>query len=372
MSSRRQFIGAVGAGAAALALRPVFSRNCFAAPQSPAADDFVHLNYNESPYGPSEKALAAIRGAVGSCGRYYPDSDYDELRALLGRHHGLAAENILIGAGSTEILKICDDVFLRRPRLVAAEPAYDAVIAYAVGSRATAVKVPLTKDFRHDLPRMADAAARDTGLVYLCNPNNPTGSIVTKDEMERFLDRIPETVAVVVDEAYSHFAASPEFHSAIRHVKAGRNVVVARTFSKIYGLAGMRIGYAIAKKEIIEQLRPRGVQWVVSSLAAHAAAAALADQEHVERAARLNRTQLEVLYDEMKRAGFETIPSQANFAMIHLRRPVSPVIEQFAKRKVLVGREFRPMTDYLRVTIGTEEEMKRFYAAFREIVTKGG
>ncbi len=276
----------------------------------------------------------------------------------------------MIGAGSTEILKICDNVFLRRPRLVAAEPAYDAVIAYAVNSRAHAVKVPLTKDFRHDLPRMAKVATADTGMVYICNPNNPTGTIVTKDEMERFLNRIPESVAVVVDEAYSHFVTATEFESAIRHVKEGRNVVVARTFSKIYGLAGMRIGYAIAKKELIEQLRPRTVHFGVSSLAAHAAAAALADQEHVERTARLNRTQLEALYDEMKRARFETIPSQANFAMIHIRRAVAPVIEQFAKRKMLVGRQFRPMTDYLRVTMGTEEEMKRFLVAFREIVEK--
>jgi histidinol-phosphate aminotransferase len=367
MSSRRQFLGAAAAGATAFALRPVFSRNCLAAP-APGDGEHVHLNYNESPYGPSPKALQAMRHALGSCGRYYADSDYDELRGLLARHHGLAAENIWMGAGSTEILKLCDDVFLQQPRLVAAEPAYDAVIGYAVNSRARAVKVPLTKDFRHDLDRMAEAAARDTGMIYVCNPNNPTGTIVTKDEMRRLLDRVPESVAVVVDEAYSHFVTAPEFESAIRYVKEGRNVVVARTFSKIYGLAGMRVGYAVAKKQLIEQLRPRGVHWAISSLAAHAAAAALADREHVERAARLNRLRLDELHDEMKRAGFEVIPSQANFAMIHVRQPVAPLIAEFAKRKVLVGREFKPMSDYLRVTMGTEEEMKRFFAAFREVV----
>jgi histidinol-phosphate aminotransferase len=357
-----------GAGAAALALRPVFSRNSlFGAPPA-GASEFVHLNYNESPYGPPDNALKAIGEAVRSCSRYYADSDYDELRAQLGRHHGVSADNILMGAGSTEILKICDDVFLRHPNLVVAEPAYDAVLGYAVNTRAKAVKVPLTRDFRHDLSRMAEAVTRETGMVYICNPNNPTGTIVTKEEMERFLDRIPESVPVVVDEAYAHFAGSADFESAIRHVKEGRNVIVARTFSKIYGMAGMRVGYAIAKKDLIERLRPFVVHWAVSTLAAHAAAAALADTEHVERAARLNRGQLQVLYDEMKSAKLECIPSEANFAMIHIKGPVKPVIAEFAKRKVLVGREFKPMTDYLRVTIGTEEEMKRFFVAFKEIM----
>ena len=373
MSSRRQFLGAASAGAAALAFPPVFSRGrLFAAPALAGSSEAVHLDYNESPYGPSEKTVRAIREALGdaidSCGRYYGDSDYDELRALLGKQHGVKAENIWLGAGSIEILKLCDDAFLRRPRLVAAAPAYDAVIAYAVNSRATAVKVPLTKDFRHDLPQMAEAAGRDTGMVYICNPNNPTGTIVTKDEMQRFLDRIPESLPVVVDEAYSHFTDTGDFDSAIRYVKEGRKVIVARTFSKIYGLAGMRVGYAIATKEIIDELKPRGVHFAISSLAAHAAGAALLDGEHVERVARLNRRQLERFYDEMKSAKFEVIPSQANFAMTHIRRPVAPVIAEFAKRKVLVGREFKPMTDYLRVTMGTEEEMKRFFVAFREIV----
>jgi histidinol-phosphate/aromatic aminotransferase/cobyric acid decarboxylase-like protein len=173
---------------------------------------------------------------------------------------------------------------------------------------------------------------------------------------------------VVVDEAYSHFATSADFQSAIRYVKEGRNVIVVRTFSKIYGLAGMRVGYAVAKKEIIARLGPLGVNFAISSPAAYAAAAALASPEHVERVAKLNRSQLEALYDEMKTAKYDCIPSQANFAMIHIRRPVVSVIKEFATRKILVGRPFPPMTDYLRVTIGTEEEMKRFFTAFREIL----
>lgn len=370
MSSRRQFISGAAASAAAAALRPVFSRNCLlAAAPLQAASQFVHLNYNESPYGPSEKALAAIREAINSCGRYYADWEYQDLCARLADHHNLAPENILVGAGSTEILKLCDDLFLRAsPRLVVAEPAYEAVIAYAVNSRATAVKVPLTRDFRHDLAKMAAAVTAETGMVYLCNPNNPTGTIVTKEEINRFLDRIPDNVPAVVDEAYSHFVRLPGYDSAIAYVRENRNVIVVRTFSKIYGLAGMRIGYAVAKKEIIEQLRPLGVPWAVSSLAAHAASAALADQAHVERVARLNQVQVQSLYDEMRRAKFDYTVSHANFVMINIRRPVLPVIEEFARRKILVGREFQPLTNHLRVTIGTQEEMQRFYAAFQEIM----
>jgi histidinol-phosphate aminotransferase len=369
MSSRRGFLGAATAGAAALALRPVFARNPLIA--APANGDRTEalLNFNENPYGPSPQAMEAIVGSVARYGRYYHDWDYYELRSLLAKRYGLTPEHVLVGAGSTEILKLCDDVFLRtRPRLVVAEPAYEAVILYAVNSRAEAVKVPLTRDFRHDLPAMAKAVAPNTGMVYLCNPNNPTGTIVGKEELGKFLDAIPRSVPVVIDEAYAEYVSSPDFESGLRYVRERTNVVVVRTFSKIHGLAGMRIGYAFAPPALAERLRPHAVGFAISSPAVHAAVAALGDQEHVKRCARQNREQLESLYQEARALGLSCIPSQANFAMIHLRRPVAPVIAEFARRGIHVGREFRPLTEYLRVTIGTQAEMQRFHAVLREIV----
>jgi histidinol-phosphate aminotransferase len=362
-SSRREFFGTMAAGAAALSFRPVFS-------EAAGSDGAVHINFNESPYGPPEKALKAIReSSVALAGRYYEDSSYEELSKTLAKHHGLSRDFVQVGAGSTEILKICDDVFLHGgKRLVVAEPAYEAVIQYAVNSQADAAKVPLTSDHRHDLVKMADAITRDTGMVYICNPNNPTGTIVHKAEMQRFMDRVPSNVTVVVDEAYSHFAMSSEFESALEYVHEGRNVIVARTFSKIFGMAGMRVGYAVGRKDLIDKIRPFTVDYTITGTAAMAAMAAIEDQQHVERIAKLNAANRQLVFDEMKRLKFECTASESNFLMINIRKPVPPVIQEFEKRKVLVGREFPAMPTFLRVTIGTEDEMKKFFVAFREIL----
>src|SRR5215471_5114926 len=359
-TSRRQFIATLGSGATALAARPLFSIS--------TNDGYVHLCFNESPYGPSEKVLRAMRDSISLSGRYPFDLSYDGLKAQLGKFHGLSADNILIGTGSTEILKVCDDLFLQsRPHLVIAETTYDAVYQYAVNSRAEVTKVPLTKDYRHDLQRMANAITSRTGLVFICNPNNPTGTIVTKDEMKRFMDRVPESVTVVVDEAYNHFAG-PDYESAIRYVKEERNVVVARTFSKAYGLAGLRIGYGIAKQEVMDRMRPYGLDFNLSVPAVAAAEAALSDSQQIDRVVKANDTQRTAFHAEMKSAGFECIPSQANFVMVNLRTDASTVIEEFWRRKILVGREFPPMTKFLRVSLGTDDEMKRLSSAFRQIL----
>jgi histidinol-phosphate aminotransferase len=360
ITSRRRFIGTLGSGAVALAVRPVFSIS--------TNDGYVHLCFNENPYGPSEKTVRAIRDSVSSAGRYPADLSYDGLEGQLGKFHGLTAEHILIGAGSTEVLKVCDDLFLQsNPHLVVAETTYDAVYQYAVNSRAAVAKVPLTSDHRHDLEGMAKAITPETGLVFICNPNNPTGTIVSKDEMARFMDRVPESVTIVVDEAYSHFAGT-EYESALKYVKEGRNVVGAKTFSKAYGLAGMRIGYGIARPEIMGRMRPYGLDFNLSVPAVAAAETALNDTQHLEKVVKANDVQRTMFYSEMKNAGLEYIPSHANFVMVNIRTEVAPVIEEFSRRRILVGREFLPMSRFLRVSVGTDDEMKRFHSAFRQIV----
>jgi histidinol-phosphate/aromatic aminotransferase/cobyric acid decarboxylase-like protein len=185
--------------------------------------------------------------------------------------------------------------------------------------------------------------------------------------MQRFMDRIPESVTVLVDEAYSHFAG-PDYESAIRYVKEGRNVVVARTFSKAYGLAGMRIGYGVAKAAIMDRMRPYGLDFNLSVPAVAAAETAIEDTQYLDKVVKANDLQRRTFYSEIKTAGFEVIPSHANFVMVDIRREAAPVIEEFWKRKILVGREFPPMTKFLRVSLGTDDEMKRFYSAFRQIV----
>jgi histidinol-phosphate/aromatic aminotransferase/cobyric acid decarboxylase-like protein len=172
---------------------------------------------------------------------------------------------------------------------------------------------------------------------------------------------------VVVDEAYVHFANDPAYESAIRYVKEGRNIIVARTFSKVYGMAGLRVGYAIARPNLIARIKPFTVDYSITGMSANAVMAALTDQANVERVIKLNAAQRQVFFDEMKKAGYEVTPSQANFIMVNVRTKVGPVIEEFQKRKVLVGREFPAMPTFLRVTFGTDEEMKKFYAAFHDI-----
>ncbi len=370
-TTRREFIGTLGAGAAALTGRPVFSpARLFGDLPEAAADTDVHLNYNESPYGPSPRAIKAIRdSAVGLYGRYFPEDTYETLCKALAEHHNLTPAHIRVAVGSTEILKVCDDVFLgQKPRLIVAEPAYEAVIQYAVNSKAAATKVPLTAEHAHDLVRMAAATTSETGLVYICNPNNPTGTIVRKDELSRFMESIPNSVTVVVDEAYSEFVTDPQYESALRYVREGRNVIVAKTFSKIHGLAGMRVGYAVAMPSVIERIKPFTVDFAVTGVAANAALASLGDTQHVASVARRNAVQRQTFMDEMKEYNFVCAESQANFVMVNVRRPVVELIAELARRRVLVGREFPALPTFLRVTLGTESEMKKFYAAFREVV----
>jgi histidinol-phosphate aminotransferase len=285
-------MGAISSTAAVLAVRPLFTIS--------TNDGYIHLSLNESPYGPSEKTLRAIRDSISLGGRYPLDISYDGLKTQIGKFHGLTHQKVLIGMGSTEILKVCDDLFLQsKPHLVVADTTYDAVYQYAVNNRSNVTKVPLTADHRHDLERMAAAIRRDTGLVFICNPNNPTGTIVTKDEMQRFMNRIPESVMVLVDEAYCHFAG-PDYESAIRYVKEGRNIFVARTFSKAYGLAGMRIGYGLAKDTLMDRMRPYGLDFNLSVPSVAAVETALGDVQQIEKVVKANEIQRAAFYAEMK------------------------------------------------------------------------
>jgi histidinol-phosphate aminotransferase len=267
----------------------------------------------------------------------------------------------VLGCGSGEILRMADMAFLAPDRsLVVAEPTFEAVLGYARVPRATATKVPLTADFRHDLPRMAAACDERTGLVYVCNPNNPTATIVTRDELLAFLKRVPTTATVLVDEAYFHFVDDMSYASATEFLANHPNVVVARTFSKIYGMAGMRLGYALGSKEN------------VAALAAHMvfsnANASLADAEYVRaQSRRMNETR-RWLCAELQKDGRRFLPSHANFVMIHIGSDVGPVIDAFKGKGVLVGRRFPTMETWLRVSIGTEDETKVFLEALRAIV----
>lgn len=366
--SRRDFIAALGVTAAVGSARPLFAEPQVRAPQQAAAPPRdILLNYNESPYGPSPRAIAAIRAAKDAViSRYFAEENYDSLRDALAAHHGVTRDHIRIGAGSTEILKACDDVFLANGKtLIVANPAYEAVIQYAANSKAEATRLRLTEDYAHDLPRMVQTTNLSTGLIYVCNPNNPSGTINRKDEVAFFMARIPESATVLFDEAYAEFVSDPGYESAVKYVKEGRNVIVAKTFSKIHGMAGMRIGYAIAKPELIARIAPFTVDYAATGLAANAALASMKDAAYTKEVARKNAIERTRFVAEMKKLGLSCVESHANFVMVDLGRQVSPVAGALAAKRIFVGREFGSMPNFLRVTLGTAAEMTAFYPAFR-------
>jgi histidinol-phosphate aminotransferase len=371
--SRREFALGLGAVVATTRAPGVFGRSAGAqaeaTPQKRAG--LIRLNFNENPYGPGAKALAAMTGSEPAAMRY-PDAAYSELQKEIAALHKIAPERVILGFGSTEILRVADMAFLGADKnVVAAAPTFEAVLDYARVMQDAAVRVPLTLDWRHDLPVMAAQCTSRTGVVYVCNPNNPTGTIVTRKEMQQFFDQVPATTLILFDEAYHHFVDSPNYASATEWLDKVPNLLVARTFSKVYGLAGMRIGYGIGSKEVIAAMSAQLLQDNGSSAGIAAARAALADQAHVaECRARINASRA-WLTKEMKKLGCKVTDSQANFLMVDMLSDVGPFIAEFRKRGILVGRKFPSMASWLRVTIGTQDETAAFMKAFREIYCGG-
>jgi histidinol-phosphate aminotransferase len=364
---RRGFLGRVAAGIAAAAAPPFVGRASASLPAG-SSPSLIQLNSNENPYGPSARARAALERAQRSASRY-PDADEEGLIAAIARHHGVAREEIVLGCGSSEILQMADMAFLGEGRrLVCAEPTFEAVLLYARVTRAEPVKVPLTADHRHDLPAMAAAMGGSGGIVYVCNPNNPTGTLVTRDELAALLQAAPANTVVLVDEAYHHFVEDPRYASALE-LRAGHpNVVVARTFSKVHGLAGMRLGYAVASRENADALRAHAPWNNANGAVLAAALASLDDAAHVaDQRRRLNGTRAR-LCQELARDGRRFIPSQANFLMIDVGADVAPLIPAFRERGLLVGRKFPSLPNWLRVSIGTDAEMQAFLRALRALV----
>ena len=330
--------------------------------------DAILINSNENPYGPSPHAVAAITGSETVACRYPDDLYARAVRSIASLHH-VDAENVALGCGSTEILRVCDAAFVGADKqLVVAEPTFEAVTYYAQVSRASAVKVPLTSDFRHDLPAMAQACANGVGLVYICNPNNPTATINTRNEFADFLSKVPASTYVLVDEAYFHFVTDPRYSSVVDMIPRHSNLIVTRTFSKVYGMAGMRLGYAIAQKETLELMRRELLFDNGNAAVLSAAVASLADADIVPtNKKRLNDTR-NLVTSELAKSGYRVIPSHANFFMVDTGDDVAPVIKAFHDRKIIVGRKFPSMGNWLRVSVGKPEEMQKFLAAFRQIV----
>ena len=381
--SRRRFFGGVAAtvGAMSLTTSDLFAQaagtQATATTQRFAGSDadydkMVKLASNENNYGPPKSVMDAMNGAWKYANRYgYPDGNIIE---AIAEHHGLKPENVMLTAGSGEVLDVVGTTFLAGgKKVVGADPSYGSVYQHATAIKADAIKVPLLKDYRADIAGMVKAAkdnASQVGFFYLCNPNNPTGVVVTADEVKQVVEGVPANMPILIDEAYHHFVDDPRYSSSVDYIKQGKPVIVARTFSKIAALAAMRIGYALASPEIIKQMRPYSAQ-SVNALAKWGAVASLKD---TAGQAQIKKTIIDTR-NKTQRAleahGYPTIPSQANFFMVSLEgRTVQPVITEFRDKGVLVGRPFPPMVNHLRVSVGTPEDMDKFLAVFKQIFPK--
>ncbi|MDH3271002.1 MAG: aminotransferase class I/II-fold pyridoxal phosphate-dependent enzyme [Gemmatimonadota bacterium] len=387
--SRRNFVGGAAAALGTLAIAPevLAARELHAAqrgirriPGGPPMlralqsrvdeyDALAHLSSNENPFGPSQKTLEAMTYAFKYSMRYgYPDNDVQQ---RIADAHGVDREHLLLGAGSGEILEVVGLTYLGHgKKVIGVEPSYGSVYSHATGIDADNVLLPLEPDHRQNVQRMVDATNRnyrDVGFVYVCNPNNPTGVTMTAAEIEYLLDNIPEDVPVLIDEAYHHFVEDPEYEESIKYALEGRKVIIARTFSKLYGMAAMRIGFAIAPADMIQEMRAYSTG-SVNALARWGAVAGMQDTQAQKAILDHNRKWREQTIADLAGLGYESIPSQTNFFMVNLRQPVAPIRQAFRERKVAVGRDFPPMLDHLRVSIGTEEEMGRFMNAFEDIL----
>ncbi len=374
--SRRRFFGGVAAAVGALGLKPasVFgqARTQQFGGSADQYDAFVKIASNENNWGPPEQVMQAMNGAWKYANRYgNPDGNVIQ---EIASHHGVKPENVLLSAGSGEILQVVGTTYLQNGKMVlGADPSYGSVYQHATNIKADAIKLPLLKDFRQDIPGMIEAAnrhARDIGFFYLCNPNNPTGVVVTAKEVKQVVEGIPKDMPILIDEAYHHFVDDPAYGTAMPYVLEGRQVIVARTFSKIAALAAMRIGYAIAPADVISRMRPYAMN-SVNVLAKFGAVASLKDtagQAEVKKKITDLRNQTT---RELEAWGYPVIPSQTNFFMVSLHdKTVQPTIQAFREKNILVGRPFPPMLNHLRVSVGRDDDMAKFLVAFKEIFPK--
>ena len=335
-------------------------------------DRVIKLASNENPLGPSPKAVEAVREAAARM-HVYPDGAAYALKSKLSDKFGVDATQVLVGNGSDELIHLLGLVLLEEgDEMMMGDPSFSRYDAAAHLAPARLVKVPLDGDYRHDLPAMARAVTAQTRLVWIANPNNPTGTVVRKAEFDRFLADVPDDVVVVLDEAYHEFAAGlDDLPNSLDYVRAGTpNVVGLRTFSKAYGLAGIRVGYGFAPPAVADAIERAREPFDVNSLAQVAAVAALDDDEHLRNTVETNRRGLDTLNAAFREVGARPLESFANFVYADLGRPARPVFDALLRRGVITrSGDVLGNPTCLRVSVGTDEEMAIFVDELRAVMS---
>jgi histidinol-phosphate aminotransferase len=329
----------------------------------------IKLASNENPLGPSPKAMEAIREALPGVHRY-PDTHAYYVKEKLARKLGLTQDHLIMGNGSDEIIHLIAQTFLLPgEEVIMGDPTFSFYRIVVVAAGATEVLVPLT-NFAYDLPAMVGALSERTKVIFINAPLNPTGSIVHKDAFERFLEKIPDDVILVMDEAYVEYVTDSDYPDTLKYVGPGKKVVVLRTFSKIYGLAGLRIGYGIADPALISCLNKIRGPFNTNLLAQTAAAAALDDDEHVNRSRAVNQEGLGYLHAELDKLAIDYLPTQANFFLARIGPAAGHCYEALLREGVIV--RHMPggiVEEYLRITVGLPSENERLITALRKVLS---
>jgi histidinol-phosphate aminotransferase len=365
MITRRGFAARIGAAMAAGRMLPEMAYAQRAVIQGNLPTDMVWLNANENPLGPPKSSLAAMADVLASSGRYHYQESRD-FYAALARSEDLQPENILAGSGSSEMLHAAVEAFTAPDRpMIVMHPTYEGPPEVARALHRQVVQIPLLPDYSADVRKLAEAAEKmHGGLIYMCNPNNPTASITPKAEVSWLVENLPQDTVLLIDEAYIHFGESKELETALPYVRQGKNVVVARTFSKIYGMAGVRAGFVSARPDLIQRMQPFRNN-VLSVIAMRGVMAALAEAPTLVPARRaINAGVRRDLCAWLRERKLPYIDTQANFMMIEVGRNAREFITKMPPMGVAVGRPFPPLDNMLRVTIGTEPEMQKFRDVF--------
>jgi histidinol-phosphate aminotransferase len=369
ITSRRGFVGslsaATAAGIAAQGSLAGFSKAAILEHFQAVQDEGpVRLDRNENAYGPSRKVLDAIQSTIGNVNRY-PLLENSSVKEKIANASSVKPEQILLGCGSTDILRMAAFAFLGRGKqLIQASPTYQALENYARAVSSEVFSVALTPRFAHDLDGMQARVTPSTTLVYICNPNNPTASLTPRKDLDTFIGRLPASTFVVIDEAYHDYAGqSGMYASFIDHPLEDERVIVTRTFSHAYGLAGLRLGYAVASPASIQKMQQFASRDNVNTVVLQAASAALDDLDGLNQCVRRNVDERQEFFNQAMARALKPIDSHANFVMMNTFHPAEEVIRHFQKNNVLIGPSFPAMSTYIRISLGRREQMRRFWEA---------
>ena len=355
--NRRKWLQLTGLGGLATTISPLESFANTSTRENTKKNLIAKLNANENPFGPSQKVRQAMMDAF-DMGCRYPYWENKGLAKIIAKREGVTDDHIVMTAGSMEGLRAAGLTYgINGGEIITADPVYQSLIKYAEQLGAFINRVPLTKDMGHDLEEMEKRITNRTSLVFICNPNNPTGSLIPQQELKDFCNKVSQKTVVFSDEAYYDYITEPDYPSMINLVKKGKNVIVSKTLSKVYALAGLRIGYLITRPDIAARIR-KNVMAQPNMMAVIAAKAAFEDQAFYKFSLEKNKEAKQYIYKTLDELGLRYIPSHTNFVFFHTGRDIKELGSQMKVKGVAIGRAFPPLNDWCRISTGKIEDVK--------------